>query len=532
MLRILIVDDEILVRVGLKTIIPMGEDEFEVIGEAANGQQALEMLEAYPCDIVLTDIRMPGMDGLELLKQIRERWPSIKCLILSNYDDFAYVQQALRLGALEYIIKLTIEPSELMQQLRKIKRQIQLEQQKKSEVKQLEFKVDKYSHEVKEKRLREVLLGQCSRREIENVFLEFQVRQLHPPLNVINVQIESYEDLIMSNRFQSERLLNFTVVNILGEILKKYGNGELIGIENGKLSIIKDHLQMNMLQEMQSAVSTFLKLSIGFGVSPAFVDISDLNSSYEKADEALSYRFYDGRGCILLYDDLPKSDNSLTEPWQEEDWLRWIEQQNEPAMRQALIEWKEASELTTRLQPSVLREQWVRLLGVFVSGMKAEGCDINSITLHDGKYPYHVIRQSETLEDLVNWFIGWIPVYLQYKQQHVKQKLRPEILAVIHFMNEHYNLPLKVSDLAAKVGFTENYLSILFKKETGETITDYLLHTRMKKARELLKNPDNKIYEISMQVGYTDPNHFSRSFKQIEGMYPTEFRKQYLNKNQ
>ncbi|QGQ95595.1 response regulator [Paenibacillus psychroresistens] len=532
MIRILIVDDEILVRIGLKTIIPMGDDGFEIIGEAANGREALDILEAQPCEIVLTDIRMPGMDGLELLKQIRERWPAIKCLILSNHDDFTYVQQALRLGAIEYIIKLAIDPSELMLKLRSIKQQLLLEQQKISDVVQLEFKVNQYGREVKEKRLRELMLGQCSKREIEAVFKEFRIQAFHAPISIINVQIESYEDLIASNRFQSERLLHFTVQNVIAEILKKYGNGELVEMENGKFTIIKDELNIEMLQEMQSAVSTFLKLSIGFGVSPRFADVYELYQAYEKAEESLNYRFYLGRGCIVQYEQVPESDDTLSEAWQEDDWIKRIDEQNEPAMRQALSEWTLASLAEARVRPSVLREQWVRLLSIFARCLKAEGCDIYSVTLHKGKYPYHVIRRSETLQDLTDWFIGWIPLYLQYKRQHSKQKLRTEIQAVIQSILEHYNLPLKVSELAAKVGFTENYLSILFKKETGETITDYMIHVRMKKARDLLKNPDNKIYEISEQIGYTDPNHFSRTFKQIEGMYPTEFRKLYLGKAQ
>jgi two-component system response regulator YesN len=532
MIRILIVDDEILVRIGLKTIIPMGDDGFEIIGEAANGREALDILEAKPCEIVLTDIRMPGMDGLELLRQIRERWPAIKCLILSNHDDFAYVQQALRLGAIEYIIKLSIDPAELMFKLRNIKQQLLLELQKQSEVVQLEFKVVQYGREVKEKRLRELMLGQCSKREIEDVFREFQIQPFRSSLSVVNVQIESYEDLIASNRFQSERLLHFTVQNVLTEILKKYGNGELVEMENGKFTIIKDELNLEMLLEMQSAVLTFLKLSIGFGVSPEFADLYDLYHAHEKAEESLLYRFYYGRGCIVQYDHIPESDDTMFEPWQEDDWIKRIDEQNESAIRQAIVDWTQASLLEASVHPTVLREQWVRLLGIFARCLKAEGCDIYSVTLHNGKYPYHVIRRSETLQDLADWFIGWIPVYLQYKRQHSRQKLRTEIQAVIHSILEQYNLPLKVTDLAAKVGFTENYLSILFKKETGETITDYMMHVRMKKARELLKDPENKIYEISEQIGYTDPNHFSRTFKQIEGMYPTEFRKLYLGKSQ
>jgi YesN/AraC family two-component response regulator len=182
------------------------------------------------------------------------------------------------------------------------------------------------------------------------------------------------------------------------------------------------------------------------------------------------------------------------------------------------------------IPPAVVREQWVQLLNLFSSSLKTEGLDIYSVKLHEDKYPYHVIRSSEKLQELADWFAGWIPVYFRYKRKHGKERFRPEIQNVIRLIMEQYNMPIKVADLAGKVGYSENYLSILFKKETGKTITDYITNLRMKTARELLKNPAYKIFEISEQIGYADPNHFSRSFKQIEGMYPTEFRKLYMGR--
>ncbi|MDF2648950.1 MAG: response regulator, partial [Paenibacillus sp.] len=131
---------------------------------------------------------------------------------------------------------------------------------------------------------------------------------------------------------------------------------------------------------------------------------------------------------------------------------------------------------------------------------------------------------------IYDWFKGWIPLYLEYLKLSTGRRWRKEIQAVANMIQQQYHLPLKVPELAKEVGFTENYLSILFKKETGETIMDYITHTRMKKARELMKDPSFKIYEISEMVGYGDSNHFSKIFKRVEGVYPTEFRKMFLGR--
>ncbi|WNR43263.1 response regulator [Paenibacillus roseipurpureus] len=524
-MRILIVDDEILVRIGLKTIIPRGNEAFQVIGEAANGVEALHILENQACDVVLTDIRMPEMDGLELLKQIRERWPAIKCLILSNHHDFNYVQQALRLGAIEYVTKLEINPSELKEKLEAIQEQLDIEKQGQNARTQLEQKVNQYSKEVKEKRLREMLLGHVSRGEIEQVWREFQLEPFLPPLSAAVIQIEDYEALMQHNRFQSDRLLTYTVQNVLNEILKKYGNGELIEVAAGKFCVLTGQLNVNMLQEMQNAAQAFLKISLAIGVSPPWEDPLSLHPAFEKADHALSYRFYYGGGCIIHYEQLSLTPPTLSEPWEEEEWSKYIEEGNETGLLERVLAWADAHSAQKTIPPAMLREQWLSLLHMFARCLKADGGDIYSVTLHEQQYPYHVIRNAETLQDISQWFRGWLPVYFAYKRQHGKEKLRPEIQAVIRQIMAEYNLPLKVADLASTVGYTENYLSILFKKETGKTITDYMTNVRMKNARELLKNPDYKIFEISELIGYADPNHFSRIFKQMEGMYPTEFRK-------
>jgi two-component system response regulator YesN len=146
-------------------------------------------------------------------------------------------------------------------------------------------------------------------------------------------------------------------------------------------------------------------------------------------------------------------------------------------------------------------------------------------------YPYHAVRSLERIRDIYFWFHGWIPVYLDQLKKLSHQQYRPEIQVVLNTIKAHFDQPLKVSELARQIGFTENYLSVLFKKETGETIMDYLTRIRMARARQLLKEQTYKIYEISEMVGYGDSNYFSKQFKKMEGVYPLEYRKLYLGKS-
>ncbi|MEC0267321.1 response regulator [Paenibacillus anseongense] len=533
MIRVLIVDDEFLVRVGLKTIIPWEQNGFELVGEAANGVEALHILKQQECHIVLTDIRMPNCDGLQLLEEMKSVAPQAKCMILSNHNDFAYVQKALRLGAVDYILKLTIEPEELLEKLNQLKESIELETVKTMEDSQLKYKMTKYGKEAREKRIRELLVKQNSTRsDVEEVMREFNLRPYRTPIYVVNFQLDHYNEVVEQNKFQSERLLHFTVANILTEIFKKYGEGELIEIENGKYSIIVDHLQDSMLHEVQEAVAAFLEVTISIGVSAPVQEILDVHQGFIQASEALSYRFYEGEGAFIYFEHIQAVEpGSPQKPWSDEDWERLVEKRDAAGLQQKLDEGYEAIRKGPKSNPEHMREAWVHLVHLLEAFARKLGGDLYSVPLHGAMYPYHAVRSLERMRDIYLWFHGWLPVYLDQIRLFSNQQYRPEIQAVINTIKEQFDQPLKVSELAKKAGFTENYLSVLFKKETSETIMDYLIRLRMSRARELLKDQAYKIYEISEMVGYGDSTYFSKLFKKMEGVYPLEYRKLYLGKS-
>nr|WP_260440103.1 response regulator [Cohnella lubricantis] len=534
----MIADDEILVRVGLKTIIPWEQHGFELIGEASNGLETLEILRREPCHILLTDIRMPHCDGLAVIEQLRDLSPSTKCLILSSHNDFEYVRKALQLGAADYVLKLTMEPEELLEKLIALKGQIIRDNEKLMEASEREYKMSVYSKEAKESRLRDLLVKDCSVKDIEDFRQEFdlQLGEDEPPIYyVVNLQLDKYQEALEENRFQSERLLNFTVKNILVEILKKYAQGEFAEIGGGEFSLVTAEDPRGMLDEMGAAVNTFLRLSMSAGISAQLERLQDLHAGYLQAEEALQERFYEGYGSINEYQSLryAASSKPAGEPsaasWIEDEWFKLLELRDSEAVRQKLGAWYEVSR-EEREHPELLREQWVQLVHVFGQYAAKLRGDLYSIPLYDGMYPLHAVRSLQTLQDIYGWFTGWVQVYLDYTQQLAGTQWRPEIQTAAAIISERYRDNLKVSELAREVGFTENYLSVLFKKETGETIMDYLTRIRMDRARELLKDQAYKIYEVSEQVGYSDANYFSKLFKRMEGVYPLEFRKLALGR--
>ncbi|SDD65835.1 Helix-turn-helix domain-containing protein [Paenibacillus sp. UNCCL117] len=535
MTNILIVDDEILVRLSLKTLIPWTEHGFRIVGEAQSGEEALAILERLACHIVLTDIRMPDMDGLELISRIRQQWPQTRCLILSNHNDFEYVQQALRLGAVDYSLKLAWVPEELLEKCVRLQEEIRQEELLLAEQHRTAFRMDRLDRESKAALLRNLLTKHTSKVELDSatadVAFEFDIDRYCVAL----IGIDRYERVLEENRFESEQLLSYTVANVLDEIMRKHGTGELVEISSGYFALISSDISPNLLQQMQEVTGTFIKISISAGISQTHNGLGSLYPAYSEARSALQQRFLRGSGALIFAGGQPpppaaEETARSSETADAAAWLKLLETKQDDAIVTEAERWFERWTASGYVQPEVVRDELLHLLYVFNNVLERAGTNLYAMPAYEGRYPFEVVRNGETLSEIRVWLTGWLKQSTAYARDAAGVKYRPEIQHVLEIIRNEYHTPLKVSEIAKRVGFAENYLSVLFRKETGSKIVDYLTNVRMEKARELLKDPAYKIYEISEMVGYGDPNHFSKYFKKIEGMFPAEFRKLCLGK--
>lgn len=530
MIHVLLVEDEFLVRIGLKTLIRWEEEGFRLIGEAANGREALELLKEAPCDLLLTDINMPHMDGLTLLRRVKELYPHMKCIILSNHDDFEFVRTALQLGASDYVLKLTMEPKELTDKLCVVRQQIDQERSDLSHVSRLNYKIERFQQEIREKRFYEIMTKGCSRREIEEVLEEFVVPE-SDVYRCIMLQIDSYQHVLQHNQFKSEKLLIQSVANIVLELVRGHGGGELIQLEYGRFSLLTGQFSARLLEEIRDSVKTYLKLNISFGVSRSFTDIYSMHAAYLEAERALRFNFYGSANKIMFAERLPAAEKAGSGHMNgiDEKWIKLLEQRDKEGIKCLIAETGERMRTRQTIDPSEVKEQWIKIVHLFAQGLNEVGGDIYSVEPLESKLPFQAIRNGETLDEIVAWLEKWSDVYFHYLNHCSHHQWRPEIQLVAQLIKEQYATAIKLSDLAKAVGYSESYLSVLYKKETGETIMDAITRHRLKKAKELLKDRSLKIYEISDAVGYTDANYFGKFFRKVEGIYPQEYRKTYFN---
>lgn len=380
--------------------------------------------------------------------------------------------------------------------------------------------------------MKNVLVRQSSAREIRDTFQEFRVEPFRSPVSVVCIGLDQYEQLLEQNKLQSETLLNYSCANIWNEILKRYGTGELVEIDGGIFALITSGLRNEMLEEMNTAVATYVKVSSTIGVSLPQESVYGIHEAYLQAMTALQHRYYAGHGHIIYYESLDyAAPHEAGEPIDVQEWERVLDKGDVTEALALAREWTNHELDGNKVNPELSRERWLRLLHHMDQNIRLQGGDLYSIPLHEGYYPYQAVRSLETFADICTWFFGWIPLVFAYMSRLKGMRFRPEIQTIIDVIRRNYHEPLKVSELAKQVGYTENYLSVLFKKETGETIMDFIARIRMDRARELLKDPRYKIYEVSEMVGYPDSNYFGKQFKKMEGLLPLEYRKLQLGRD-
>jgi len=531
MTKLLLVEDEFLVRLGLKTFIPWEEFGFELIGEAVDGLDALAILAEKPCDLLITDISMPNMDGITLMERVKALYPHIKILILSNYNDFKYVQRALQLGASDYILKLTMQPEELQTKLQQIREDIKSEQKKQEETMLLNRTEFQFHQEITmDKQLRDLMTMQYSKKEAADLSQEYASLLPSFPWMVTMMKIDRYESVVDENRFKSEKLLRFSVMNILREVMRKYKTGRIVEMDAGRFGMISGRGAEPMLQEMAECIQRYLKLPVYFGTYSPVEQAYDLHEACRFAEEALLERFYNDMNSIIPYRERMFTNHALPMASQDE-FLDLMARQDTDMLQHHIRIMADGylDNSAPRPYPDLARERWLQIVHLFEVFLQQKGGDLYSIRPYEGNYPHHVVRTSESIVEISEWLIGWISVFFEHLQTIKVHQPRSEIQAVQRMIEERYGTSFKMSELAKEVNFTEPYLSALFKKETGETMIDYMIRIRMKKARELLKDPNVKIYEVADAIGYSDPNYFAKLFKKIEGIYPQEYRKRYIH---
>lgn len=502
--KVLIAEDEILVREGLKSIVDWEGMGMEIIGCAGNGKQALELYEKEIPDILLTDIRMPLMDGLELIARIREQDERIRIVVLSCYEEFRYLQEAMRMGVSDYILKLKMKPAEIENAMRRIRQELDesesggpaadLRLQKEDLFKQYIF-----YHQIP----LDVFRSRARRLQVavrEKAFLMCRLVLL----GYRQVRAVSVDDGGM--------LARFLVSNMAEEIMRRHGAGELIWEREDCYLLVIDAVQgeegmfavpERLLREIARVISECLDVRAVWSVSTVGESWERLPELYLECREAfaeawlgkeIAYAAMADRRRLLCQRKTEEACSRIRTllPWQQE-------------MQEKLCGVLTAQAAQGKLDAGSAAAALTEALGW--CGLSAEGEAIEKI------------QASST-------FLEAVSVYVETcRQAGQSGRLSAEIYGAVNYIDSHLEEKLSLGSVAAQVGLSPNYLSSLFKKELGVSFVDYITQKRVEQAKDLLMHTDMKTWEVAERTGFISDSYFAKTFKRITGKQPSFFRK-------
>lgn len=533
MYKILLVDDEILVRDAIRENIDWGKLDCELIGDCENGKQAVEFVKTHEVDIVLTDILMPYMDGMELSHFLHDNYPDILIVIFSGFGEFEYAKKAIQYNVSEYMLK-PVTAMELTKVIENMKEKLdsrKKEQRKMESLTQVSQDYHKNANVIRSKALD--CLVKCTRDvqvsldELERMGITFQAASYR----VAVFDIDTYSDMYQMDmdKQQESALMAFVLFNVGDEIVVQEKAGVVYQEGNNRVCIIfagnrtKEFSESihRICREIQKKVKEVIGLETSIGIGSWVRSPYELIYSYRLAAKAIDYRYLLG-GNLLFDMEEKKTDNSIFLINDLETLTEAIKSGDRRLMEETLgqIETEIKSALVEKSYACIYLQQVIRAIGNTCQSLSEE--------------PEKIIAQREALLKAVTeqrMFSQAAALVEKYAQEvfDALQELnsssgqRQGMLAMDYIQKNYMDPCLSLNSICSYLNISTSYFSTIFKEMTGETFIEVLTRVRMEKAKELLENTTMKNYEIAEKVGFSDPHYFGISFKKITGKTPTEY---------
>lgn len=489
--KVLIVDDDMNFRYAMKEAIPWEEHGFHVVGEAMHGGQALELIKSNEVDIVLTDMDMPIMNGVELTEEVMKLYPQMVVVALSAYDDFGFVKESMRLGAKDYILKQKFDGEAIIAALLNICREEQ----------------EKQDHNLKKEEeernfINYLFGGNVGREQMGSLYQKIaSVKWLG--LCIARIEAGETLDFKKENGKLSEKLVYWCKMNETQWLfLFRIQEG------NGGIRLYKEFLEIAEGLEawMESGLIGCCDHAGGFDQLPQF---------YQKAELAIGYEIYfPGKRLFFC------SDMELLDRKRETAYLYQIPEgmtmSDSDAAKMALEDMV-AQIWEHKPAEEYINKNFANLYNEFRKRMSIHSDTLGAIGFYDEikKRKSILEKQEYTLELMES---DWKKNVILYTGNNI------EISKALQYVHLHYAEELSLKQIADLVGLSENYFSSLFKQEMGENLIAYINRVRIQYAKEMLRSETMKVYEIAEKVGYRNTTYFSTIFKKVTGMSISEFK--------
>lgn len=479
MYKVVIIDDEPWIIEGMKKIVPWEKEGFIIAGDAMDAYEGIEKIHELKPDVVFVDIRIPEMSGIEMIRKVREYGYDIEFIVISGYSDFTYAKESISLGVLEYILK-PIDKNQLIKVLHKLAAKLQMNQ-----------KMQYFNNnELLEQ------LSQGSNRQEQAAMILRQLGVSHGLPIKRTAFIRSKQEAFMG---KTENLEGITLTGIP------------IGMNFYFVTMAYDHADEYRLSDV-------LKRQIGddgnAGVSREMDGIDLIHRSIREAELAANNEFIWGKGNVFFY--------------KKPDYYTVMRTADEITKAITNMDFSAGCAYTESFKDIIIQQKWgVEELVFFYNFLlqnmiKEKGESEEEIT--DFLTADSIVRDFKDFDEFMRFIHDIITDLEDSKISETFIKYNETIKNIIAYIHRHYYERIRLTDLANQFFINANYLSIIFRKTTGKTFSQYLAEIRMKNACELLKNTDMSIEEICYNVGYTDYYGFIKAFKRLYGITPSKFK--------
>ena len=532
---LLIVDDEQLIRQGLRARIEYLGIDVDEIFEAENGLMALRLQEEHPIDVVITDIRMPDMDGLELIQEMQKKNNQIKFVVLSGYAEFSYAETAIRLGVKAYLLK-PVSNDDLKAAFDKAYKEMEQTASVRQEV-QMKKRMDREKQVYQQEKALNALFssqeaGVVTREQLcklcgydEKMWAGGAESVLY--LAILHINKESFEH----QRFRpvDHELVRFMIRNIFEEIQApcekllvnslsdtRQMYGIFIGDDKKKLRMEVERIYLRMRSVLEKKMGIYLTI----GVSRCRSQLEGKETS--EARQALKQRIIYGKANIYFYEDI----RILGEQEFPVSQLHLLEQyieHNEIFKVKNLVQEIFSEELVKKYGSAYLRIMWIRILNLLLHHYERRGR--NAAEIEKMLQNYNLLDRIQSLQEIRQKIIEMVMECVS-TESVADANARSKIQMAIGYIQEHFAENLTVNVLAEHYGMSPNYFSSMFKKEMSRSAVNYITELRINQARELLYHSELSVVDISKKVGYEDSQYFFRVFKKYLGMTPLQYREE------
>ena len=510
MMKIIIVEDEIRIREGLIKLLRRIDQDFQVVGEADNGKNGLELILSLKPDLIITDVQMPVMDGLEMLCCLQKEGFLPKVIILSAYSEFSYAQQAIRLGVSEYLIK-PIMINELTQSLRAVELQLQTEAQE-SGLPEL------YS-------LDQVMVGFQMGRLENNAALEGYVRKK------FSVEINGNYILILAylgDRYEEKKkriipILHTLLKNIISEECRLL---DFLAFKSCLFIFPNEKEETDLVKTFQKMILSRISLdeTISFGWI-GFSGLGKLAKSISLLQSYMDWSIPLGNGVIIHYPRIKQLQTiPLGYPVDIETQMKTaLCMASQKKLQESFREFQNYFRKDLLYDPKKIKESYLRF--IWSSMNVAKELDLPQ---HLGLEQQPVMERvmnavtGKELENIMAEILALLPIKIGSDDENQMRLIIRKTKSLIH---EFYARGITLEEIAEKLHVTPEYLGSQFHKEMGVTFSAYIKEYRIQKAKKLLIGTNLKLYEITRQVGYETPKYFSKIFREVTGQLPAEYRK-------